>query len=91
MQMVMVYLMRPSAVVIKMYPSAFQHMETTIKFTNVSRELLYVFADTDGDGQVERIPLFSDPLFTYYWDYLNTGLKLAQLRFYDISTNINTP
>jgi len=60
------------------------------KFTNVSKELLYVYADTDGNGQVERIPLFSDPLFTYYWDYLNTGLKLAQLRFYDISTNVNT-
>lgn len=60
------------------------------KFINVSRELLYVYADTDGNGQVERIPLFSSPLFTYYWDYINTGLKLAQLRFYDVSTNINT-
>ena len=59
------------------------------KFTNVSKELLYVFADTDGDGQVERIPLFSLPLFTYYWDYLNAGLRLAQLRFYDVSTNVN--
>ena len=59
------------------------------KFTNVSKELLYVYADTDGDGKVERIPLFSDPLYTYYWDYQNTGLRLAQLRFYDVSTNVN--
>jgi len=59
------------------------------KFTNVSRELLYVYADTDGDGKVERIPLFSNPLYTYYWDYQNTGLRLAQLRFYDVPTNVN--
>ena len=59
------------------------------KFTNVSKELLYVYADTDGDGKVERIPLFSNPLYTYYWDYQNTGLRLAQLRFYDVSTNVN--
>lgn len=60
------------------------------KFTNVSKELLYVYADTDGNGQVERIPLFSNPLYTYYWDYQNTGLRLAQIRFYDVSTNVNT-
>ena len=59
------------------------------KFTNVSKELLYVYADTDGDGKVERIPLFSNPLYTYYWDYQNTGLRLAQLRFYDVPTNVN--
>ena len=59
------------------------------KFTNVSRELLYVYADTNGDGKVEGIPLFSNPLYTYYWDYQNTGLRLAQLRFYDVPTNVN--
>ena len=59
------------------------------KFTNVSKQLLFVYADTSGTGQVARIPLFSDPLFTYYWNYQNTGLRLAQLRFYDISTNVN--
>ena len=58
-------------------------------FTNVSRSLLYVYADTDGDGQVERYPLFSDSLQDYYWDYDNGGLKLAQLRFYEIPTNVN--
>jgi hypothetical protein len=59
------------------------------KFTNVSKQLLYVYADTSGTGQVAKIPLFSDPLYTYYWDYQNTGLRLAQLRFYDIPTNTN--
>lgn len=59
------------------------------KFTNVSKELLYVYADTNGDGTVERIPLFSSDLWEYYWNYVNNGLRLAQLRFYDVSTNVN--
>jgi hypothetical protein len=51
-------------------------------FTNVSRELLFLSADVDADGKVEHVQLF-DPLFdTYYWQYDNSGLKLAQLRFY---------
>jgi hypothetical protein len=58
-------------------------------FTNVSKQLLYVYADTDGDGTVERIPLFSDSLDEYFWSYDNNGLKLAQLRFYEIPTNVN--
>lgn len=59
------------------------------KFTNVSKQLLYVYADTNGDGTVERIPLFSDSLDEYFWSYDNDGLKLAQLRFYEIPTNVN--
>ena len=59
------------------------------KFDNVSKELLYVYADTDGDGIVERIPLFNDILDQYFWSYDNNGLKLAQLRFYEIPTNVN--
>ena len=63
-------------------------------FSNVSKELLYVYADTDGDGSVERYPLFADVLGdeeedNYYWDYDNQGLKLAQLRFYPMSTDVN--
>lgn len=58
-------------------------------FTNVSRELLYVFADLDGDGTVERTPLFGDGLVDFFWEYDNSGLKLAQLRFYEIPTNVN--
>lgn len=52
------------------------------KFTNVTNQLLYVWADVDGDGDLDRIELFSDPLDTYYWYYDNDGLKIAQLRFY---------
>jgi hypothetical protein len=58
-------------------------------FENVSRELLYIYADYDGDGVVERYPLFSDDTLDYYWNYDNQGLKLAQLRFYEIATDVN--
>lgn len=60
-------------------------------FTNVSQQLLYVYADTDGDGKVERYPLFSDATASYFWEYDNTGLKLAQLRFYEVSTTVAAP
>jgi hypothetical protein len=32
--------------------------------------------------------LFSDALQGYFWSYDNTGLKLAQLRFYEVSTTV---
>ncbi len=59
------------------------------KFTDVSKELLYIYADLNGDGVVERYPLFSDAMQDYFWSYDNNGLKLAQLRFYEISSNVN--
>jgi len=59
------------------------------KAENVSDDLLFVYADTDLDGVTERYSLFSDTLDSYFWDYDNTGLKLAQLRFYPISTDVN--
>ena len=59
------------------------------KFTNVSKQLLYAYIDLDGDGVVERYPLFDDRLEDYFWNYDNQGLKLLQLRFYEIPTNVN--
>ncbi len=59
------------------------------KFTNVSKSLLYVIADLDGDGTVEKVPLFSDQLQDYFWGYDNNGLKLAQIRFYQVATDTN--
>ena len=56
-------------------------------FTNVSRELLYVYVDYDGDGDLDFVPLFSDVLQDYYWSYDNAGLRVAQLRFYNCSTD----
>lgn len=58
-------------------------------FDNVSRELLYVYADIDGDGDVDRVPLFDDALQDYFWQYDNQGLHLAQLRFYPLATDVN--
>jgi hypothetical protein len=58
-------------------------------FSNVSKELLYIYVDLDGDGTVERYPLFDDALEGYFWDYDNNGLKLVQLRFYEMPTDVN--
>jgi hypothetical protein len=58
-------------------------------FSDISKALLYVYADLDGDGTAERYPLFDSALQDYFWQYDNTGLKLLQLRFYPISSNVN--
>jgi hypothetical protein len=58
-------------------------------FEDVSKLLLYIYADIDGDGVLERYPLFDDALKDYFWEYDNNGLKLLQMRFYPVSTNVN--
>jgi hypothetical protein len=55
-------------------------------FENVSKELLYVYADIDGDGTLERMALFDDRLQGYFWDYDNKGMRIVQLRFYECVT-----
>jgi hypothetical protein len=55
---------------------------------NVSKQLLTVLYDVDGDLDLDRTPLFGDDSFGYLWDYQNSGLRLAQLRFYDEATFI---
>ncbi|MFZ9017280.1 MAG: hypothetical protein ACO23O_09815, partial [Ilumatobacteraceae bacterium] len=66
-------------------------------FTNVTAELTSVVFEVvylDGDGNEQtvqiRVPLFSDIMDGEYWEYDNNGLRLAQLRFYDCSTNVAT-
>ena len=61
------------------------------RFDNVSKYLLYIYADLDGDTVLERVPLFDDRLRGYFWDYDNSGLKLAQLRFYECATIVPDP
>lgn len=65
------------------------------KFTNESKNLLYVdycaeWDTTDPENWVcldwTIIPLFGEAAEEFFWDYDNKGLKLAQLRFYPIST-----
>ena len=57
-------------------------------FENVSKSLLYIYADIDGDGVTDRVPLFDQSLVGYFWNYDNQGLKLAQLRFYQCTTTV---
>jgi len=65
-------------------------------FTNVTAELLTivfeVVVDVDGVEQTVqvRVPLFDDIIQNEYWEYDNRGLRLAQVRFYDCSTNVDT-
>jgi hypothetical protein len=70
-------------------------------FTNVTAELLTivfeVWVDLNDDGLVDegetflvRVPLFDELIENEYWEYDNNGLRLAQIRFYDCSTNVET-
>jgi hypothetical protein len=58
------------------------------RFENVSKYLLYIYADVDGDGILDRVPLFGDGFEDFFWGYDNRGLKLAQLRFYPCSSTV---
>ena len=55
-------------------------------FENVSKDLLYIdYCVTWDNGvctDVDQVPLFSESV-SYFWEYDNQGLKLAQFRFYD--------
>ena len=53
---------------------------TPPKFTDVSKQLLQVCVS----GSLQ--PIFKNSLFDYFWYYQDTGLRLAQFRFYPIST-----
>lgn len=55
-------------------------------FTNVSRDLLYIYADVENTGTLQRVPLFDPRLEGYYWQYDNNGMRLVQLRFYQLPT-----
>lgn len=57
-------------------------------FQNVTKQLLYVYADVNGDGIVERYNLFNDALKDYFWQYDNNGMKVVQLRFYEVPTTV---
>ena len=56
-----------------------------VKFAKVTSALTTI---TTIDG---KIPIFSDPLDSYWWQYDNSGLRLAQLRFYYTGTCTAAP
>ena len=56
---------------------------------NVSRELLTLCVDTDGDLKCdERVFLFDDRAEGYLWSVDNYGLRNAEVRFLEIAQNI---
>jgi hypothetical protein len=63
------------------------------KFVNVSKDLLFVDFCTQWDITgttcliTDQISLFSNKDLSYYWSYDNEGLKVAQLRFYEVPTD----
>lgn len=59
------------------------------RFENVSKELLFIYYDLDGDGTAERYSLFDDALEDYFWQYDNNGLRIVQLRFYEVPTTVS--
>lgn len=63
----------------------------TSKFQNVSQDLLYIYADINGDGVVDRVPLFSSALQDYFWNVDSTGRAHAQLRFCPVATQVARP
>jgi hypothetical protein len=68
-------------------------------FQNVTAELLTIVlkveVDTDGDPEtVEqtvylRVPIFDESLEGEYWEYDNEGLKILQVRFYQLGTDVS--
>jgi hypothetical protein len=60
----------------------------TSRFTNVSQQLLYVYADVDGDGDIDRLPLFDSRLADYFWQLDSLGRLHAQVRFCPVSTQV---
>jgi hypothetical protein len=57
------------------------------KFTDVTNQLLY-FCDAATNTLQ---PIFGNSTYTYFWDYDNQGLRLAQLRFYYVGSTAPAP
>ena len=70
------------------YQSVLVRSSGKSSFSNVSQQLLYVYYCDTTTSKIVRVPLFSSPTYQFFWSYTNTGLKLAQLRFYQTSTTV---
>ncbi len=51
-------------------------------FEDKTLELTTILADVNNDGILERVGLFDNSTYNYFWQYDNYGLKLLQMRFY---------
>lgn len=59
------------------------------KWVNVTKQLLTVCLDTNGDGVCDtRQFLFDDSTKNYLWQYDNFGNRLLKLRFYPVQQTI---
>ena len=69
-------------------------------FKNVTAELLTIvlkveveveISDIESETQTVyvRVPIFDDMLENEYWEYDNHGLKILQVRFYEIGTDVS--
>ncbi|MGA1053537.1 MAG: hypothetical protein ACO3WU_14695 [Ilumatobacteraceae bacterium] len=66
-------------------------------FGNVTAQLTSIVLEINIEDQfgnvIEtiyvRVPLFDDILQNEYWEYDNRGLRIAQVRFYDCSTDVS--
>ena len=63
----------------------------TSKFVNATSSLLYIYADLNGDGVMERVPLFDSSLLEYFWQLDTVGRVHAQLRFCPVQTTVPNP
>ena len=68
------------------------------KFTNVTAQLLTIVFKVEvdeNDDQIAdkavylRVPIFDDIIESEYWEYDNNGLKIFQVRFYSLGTDVS--
>jgi hypothetical protein len=60
------------------------------KFTNQTSNLLFITLCNTTTGKTVTTPLFGDSLAQYFWQYDNQGLRLLQLRFYQVGSTVPT-
>jgi len=74
-----------------LFCSIYSSVQTRTKgqqtFTNVSKQLLYIYY-YDATGKLVRVPLFDSSLQNYYLQYDNNGLRNLQMRFYPVATTV---
>ena len=58
------------------------------KFTNQTSALLFLTTCDTATGKTTSTPIFSQNYQNYFWEYDNTGLKLLQLRFYQVPSPV---
>jgi hypothetical protein len=63
------------------------------KFSEKTLELTTIYVDITDDGvdNPVRYRLFDNELWQYFWDYDNHGLKLCQIRIYEIPKTLEGP